>query len=299
MRFVVRLFFGAVAGTLLLLAFAGNANAQYTSSVGLKPSSGVAGSSFTISWNFYPCKGPVTFSWNDTPMWSAPTDLQNTSGTVAATVPAGAQPGTYPVTGTCTNARTGGPLSAGSRFTVTGTPTTTPPPPVTTTQPPPTTPRPSKPGTTTTPPGTTTTTPPTTTTTPPTSTTPSTPTTPGTPTTTTTAPRPGELVLDRPSIQPGDTLSASGKGCVPSRVVTLISEGAEVGSAYTDSSGAFTAPVEFTRIEAGRHTVVAECGVRLTGAVDQVVTRSSGGQTSTLVILVFFVLAGITVIRFR
>jgi hypothetical protein len=299
MRFVVRLFFGAVAGTLLLLAFAGNANAQYTSSVGLKPSSGVAGSSFTISWNFYPCKGPVTFSWNDTPMWSAPTDLQNTSGTVAATVPAGAQPGTYPVTGTCTNARTGGPLSAGSRFTVTGTPTTTPPPPVTTTPPPPTTPRPSKPGTTTTPPGTTTTTPPTTTTTPPTSTTPSTPTTPGTPTTTTTAPRPGELVLDRPSIQPGDTLSASGKGCVPSRVVTLISEGAEVGSAYTDSSGAFTAPVEFTRIEAGRHTVVAECGVRLTGAVDQVVTRSSGGQTSTLVILVFFVLAGITVIRFR
>jgi hypothetical protein len=299
MRFVVRLFFGAMAGTLLLLAFAGNANAQYTSSVGLKPSSGVAGSSFTISWNFYPCKGPVTFSWNDTPMWSAPTDLQNTSGTVAATVPAGAQPGTYPVTGTCTNARTGGPLSAGSRFTVTGTPTTTPPPPVTTTPPPPTTPRPSKPGTTTTPPGTTTTTPPTTTTTPPTSTTPSTPVTPGTPTTTTTAPRPGELVLDRPSIQPGDTLSASGKGCVPSRVVTLISEGAEVGSAYTDSSGAFTAPVEFTRIEAGRHTVVAECGVRLTGAVDQVVTRSSGGQTSTLVILVFFVLAGITVIRFR
>ncbi|NBH05137.1 hypothetical protein GTY80_18035 [Amycolatopsis sp. SID8362] len=82
-------------------------------------------------------------------------------------------------------------------------------------------------------------------------------------------------------------------------MVTLTADGAEVGSAVTDSSGAFTAPVEFTRIEAGRHTVVAECGVRLTGAVDQVVTRSSGGQTGTLVVLVFFVLAGITVIRFR
>ncbi|WP_460442469.1 hypothetical protein [Amycolatopsis stemonae] len=122
---------------------------------------------------------------------------------------------------------------------------------------------------------------------------------PGTPATTSTEPKPGELVLDRPSVQPGDELSASGKGCEPSRMVTLTADGAEVGSAYTDASGAFTAPVEFTRIEAGRHTVVAECGVRLTGTVDQVVTRSSGGQTSTLVVLVFFVLAGITVIRFR
>lgn len=298
MRFVVRLFLGAVAGAILLLAVAGNANAQspYLSSVSLQPSTGKAGSSFTISWNFYPCKGPVTFSWNGTPMWSANTDLQtNTKGTVAAQVPGSAQPGTYPVTGTCTNARTGAALSGGSRFTVTTTPTTTPPPPTTTT-PPVVTSKPTRPGTTTTPP-TTTTTPPTTTTTPPSSST--TPTTPGTPTTTSTEPKPGELVLDRPSVQPGDELSASGKGCEPSRMVTLTSDGIEVGSAYADASGAFTAPVEFTRIEAGRHTVIAECGVRLTGAVDQVVTRSSGGQTGTLVILVFFVLAGMTAVRFR
>ncbi|WP_245804977.1 hypothetical protein [Amycolatopsis australiensis] len=106
-------------------------------------------------------------------------------------------------------------------------------------------------------------------------------------------------MLDRPSVKPGDELSASGKGCEPGRMVTLTADGAEVGSAYTDPSGAFTAPIEFARIEAGRHTVVAECGVRLTGTVDQVVTRSSGGQTGTLVVLVFFVLAGITTIRFR
>ncbi len=300
MRFVVRLVFGAVAGTLLLLAGAGTANAQYTSSVGLKPSSGQAGSSFTISWNFYPCKGPVTFSWNGTPMWSANATLDQTSGTVAATVPGGAAAGTYPVTGTCTNARTGGPLSAGSRFTVTPTPTTTPP--VTTTPPPPVTTPPARPGTPTAGKPTITPTPPTptTSTTPPPTTTPATPpATPGTPTTSGTAPKPGDLVLDRPSIKPGEPLSASGTGCLPSRMVTLMSDGTEVGSAYTDGSGAFTAPVEFTRIEAGRHTVVAECGVRLTGAVDQVVTRSSGGQTGTLVILVFFVLAGITVLRFR
>ncbi|WP_410588033.1 hypothetical protein [Amycolatopsis sp. lyj-23] len=263
----------------------------------MKPSSGQAGSSFTISWNFYPCGSAISFSWNGTPLWTANATLQQTSGTVAATVPAGAQPGTYPVTGTCTNARTKQPLTASSRFTVTGTPTTTPPPPpaTTTPPPPPATTRPTRPAPTTTP-VTPTTTPPPTSTTPPS---PTTPATPGTPTTAGTAPKPGELVLDRPSIKAGEPLSASGKGCQPSRLVTLMSDGTEVGTAYTDSSGAFTAPVEFTRIEAGPHTVVAECGVRLTGAVDQVVTRSSGSQTGTLVILVFFVLAGITVIRFR
>lgn len=297
MRIVVRLVFGTLAATLLLLAFTGTADAQYTSSVGLKPSSGPAGSSFTISWNFYPCKGPATFSWNGTPMWSAAADTQNISGTVAAQVPGGAQPGTYPVVGTCTNARTGGPLSASGNFTVTGTTTTTPPP-STRTVPPPTTVPPSRPAgtssaaTPTSSTGTTTSTPSTPT---PTSGTPA-PTTSGTAGTAAPA---GELGFDRAAVRPGEPLSASGTGCEPGRTVKLISGGEEVGIAHSDATGAFTAAVEFTRIEAGPHTVVADCGVRLTGSVDQVVTNSSGGHTGTLVILVFFVLAGITVVRFR
>ncbi|SEF26179.1 hypothetical protein SAMN05421837_103116 [Amycolatopsis pretoriensis] len=288
MRFVVRLFFGAVAGTILLLALASTGSAQVPPSVGLKPSSGPKGSSFTISWNGFAVCRIINFTWEGTSLGSKVAPA--TSGSFPATVPAGATPGPHTVTATCTSQKE----TASGTFTVTGIPTTTPPPPTTTTPAPPVTTRPTRPGTTTTPPSTTTT-PPTTTTTPPTSTT---PTTPGTPVTTT-EPKPGELVLDRPSVQPGDKLAASGKGCEPGRMVTLTSDGAEVGSAYTDSSGAFTAPVQFARIEAGRHTVVAECGVRLTGSVDQVVTRSSGGQTGTLVVLVFFVLAGITVIRFR
>ncbi len=99
-------------------------------------------------------------------------------------------------------------------------------------------------------------------------------------------------------MQPGDRLSATGKGCLPGEAVTLTSNGDQVGRAYADSTGAFTTAVEFTRIEAGKHTVVADCGVRLTGAVEQVVTSSSGGHSGTLVVLVFFVLAGITVLRF-
>src|SRR5436305_322841 len=92
---------------------------------------------------------------------------------------------------------------------------------------------------------------------------------------------------------------ASGNCCAPGHTVTLTSDGDTVGHAVADTTGAFVSPVEFTRIEAGKHTVVADCGVRLTGAVEQVVTSSSGGHTGTLVVLVFFILAGITAVRFR
>jgi hypothetical protein len=94
-------------------------------------------------------------------------------------------------------------------------------------------------------------------------------------------------------------LSASGKGCKPGAPVTLMSKDERVGGTVADSTGSFTAPIKFTRVEPGRHWVTTNCGVVLAAAVDQVVTSSSGGQNRTLVILVFFVLAGVTLIRFR
>jgi hypothetical protein len=285
MRIVVRLVFGIVAGLLLLVFNLESSNAQVPPSVGLKPSSGPAGSSFTISWNgFYTCR-IINFFWDGALLTSqiAP----NASGSIGAKVPADAKPGPYPVTATCTSQKE----TATGTFTVTGVTTTTPVTPTTV----PITPvkKPSVPVTTPTRPVTTTTTPPTTTTTPP-----STTDTPPPTSTTSTEPGPGDLVLDRPNIQPGDKLSATGKGCEPWHAVTLTADGDEVGTGMADSTGKFTAPVEFTRIEAGRHTVVADCGIRLTGAVDQTVTSSSGGHTGTLIVLVFFVLAGITVLRF-
>jgi hypothetical protein len=105
-------------------------------------------------------------------------------------------------------------------------------------------------------------------------------------------------VLDRPSVRPGDPLSAAGRGCEPGASVTLTSGGDRVGVAVADTDGNFVAPVEFKRIEPGRHQVTAHCGIVLTGAVDQVVTSSTGGHSSTLIVLVFFVLAGVAMIRF-
>jgi hypothetical protein len=114
-----------------------------------------------------------------------------------------------------------------------------------------------------------------------------------------TVPAGGELVLDKPAINPGDPLSAAGHGCSPGAPVTLISEGERVGGTVADAEGTFTAPVEFSRIRAGRHQVTTNCGVVLTGAVDQIVTSSTGGHSSTMIVLVFFVLAGVAVIRFN
>jgi len=288
MRIVVRLVFGVVAGLLLLVFNLESSNAQVPPSVGLKPSSGVAGSFFTISWSNYPtCRG-IVFTWNGTTLTTVPAP-NPASGSVTVQVPPSATPNTYTVAGRCVISSK---IAPSAPFTVIGITTTTPVTPTTV----PTTPvkKPSAPVTTPTRPVTTT---PTTTTPPTTTAPPSTTDTPPT-STTSTEPGPGDLVLDHPSIQPGDKLSATGKGCEPWHTVTLTSDGDEVGTSMADSAGAFTAPVEFTRIEAGRHTVVADCGIRLTGAVDQVVTSSSGGHTGTLVVLVFFVLAGITVLRF-
>lgn len=253
--------------------------------VRVTPASGPAGSRFTIQWGgFTQCRA-ITFTWAGAPLASG---SPGTQGSVVATAPADAKPGTYAIGATC------GKEAGGSRFTVTvSTTTTTTPPPPTTTTPPVVT-------TTSVQPTVTTTVRPTITTTDPVTTTTTTDTpTPSSSPSVTEEPKPdGGLTLDRSSIQPGDTLSAAGTGCEPGHDVTLTADGEQVGTALADSAGAFVAPVQFTRIEPGRHTIVASCGVELTGVVDQAVTSSSGDYSSTLVVLVFFVLAGIVFVRF-
>src|SRR6266496_2046135 len=99
MRIVVRLVFGVVAGLLLLVFNLETGNAQVPPSVGLKPSSGPAGSSFTISWNGFSTCRIINFFWDSAPLTSqvAP----GASGSIGAKVPSDAKPGTYPVTATC------------------------------------------------------------------------------------------------------------------------------------------------------------------------------------------------------
>ncbi|MGA6163291.1 hypothetical protein [Amycolatopsis magusensis] len=271
------LLFGLVLG---FSAGTGAATAQ-APSVSLKPSSGMAGSQFTIGWaGFAKCR-TIAFSWDGSPLASVVAPAS--SGSVGASVPAGAAPGAHTVQGVCASQE----LSASAVFTVLG-PTTSKPP-VTTTKPPVVTTKP--PVTTTPPPATTTTT--TTTTSPPEIEPPASVAEEPPP------PADGVLVLDRPSVNPGDPLAASGAGCDPGARVELTSDGLPVGAAVADAAGAFGTKVEFTRIEPGRHWVVADCGIRLAGAVDQTLTSSTGGGTAALVVLVFFLLAGISLVRVR
>ncbi|MEU4767209.1 hypothetical protein AB0H12_28530 [Actinosynnema sp. NPDC023794] len=255
------------------------------------PDSGPAGSTFTVSWTGVyldpDCSDPtVQILWDGGRVIGSGRHAGRGTGSGTATVPSDAGVGVHRVTARPQCAATSNPTD---NFTVTARPTTTTtPPPVTTTTAPPVT------TTTTTRPQTTTTQPTTTTTTTTTTTDSSAPTT-----TATTTPFDGDgaLTLDKDNIQPGDPLTATGTGCDPGSPVRLSSLGEAVGAAKADDSGTFSTRVEFTTIHPGRHVIRADCGVVLVGSVDVALTSSTGGTTSTLVILVFFLLVGAIMVR--
>ncbi|WP_433262537.1 hypothetical protein ACQPZF_29760 [Actinosynnema sp. CS-041913] len=55
--------------------------------------------------------------------------------------------------------------------------------------------------------------------------------------------------------------------------------------------------MEFATVQPGRHVIRADCGVILVGSVDVALTSSTGGSASTLAVLVFFLLVGVTLLR--
>lgn len=278
----------AAVGAGALLGAGVQASAQQAPTLQLSPASGAPGSGFLITFGgFINRKCPVVeFRWDNQPIAKA---VWAESNTVGAKVPANAAPGPHYVHGA-----TGCEGTPRRPFEVFLPQPTVTVPPVTTTLRPPTT-RPTVPPTTTT--NSTTSTPTSVTTTSGTSTEPTTtgdPSTTGTGTSTSAGP--GGLTFDKPVVQAGDPLSASGSGCTPGARVSLSSAGGPVGSTTADSGGHFTTPVEFTDIQPGRHEVTARCGAVLTGSVDVILTSSTQGNTSTLVVLVFFVLAGVTMV---
>ncbi|MDR6595406.1 hypothetical protein J2S66_003790 [Saccharothrix longispora] len=274
---------------------AGPVSAQQQAVAVVSPESGPVGSTFALSWSGVyldpDCSDyAVQILWDARQVVGSGRHSGRGRGSGTGTVPAGASVGAHRVTARPVCAASAYPTDG---FTVTGTPVTT-----TTTTAAVTT-------TTTAPPLVTTTTTAVTTTTSATSTTTTTTTAPVTttdsppPTGATTTPFDGDgaLTLDRDNIQPGDPLTATGTGCEPGSVVSLSSLGEDVGTAKADGAGTFSARVEFATIQPGRHVVRADCGVVLVGSVDVALTSSTGGTTSTLVVLVFFLLVGAVLVR--
>ncbi|MDQ3402695.1 MAG: hypothetical protein M3548_04785 [Actinomycetota bacterium] len=308
MRIARRIMIIIVAGVAMLLALAPPVFAtggQLPPTIVVNPNVGPVGSNFTARWSNFPTQGCqyMEFRWDQRVIavfgpYSA--------GTLSTNVPSGSSPGTHYIHATCVGRQD----SARAPFKVTDgspSPTASTKPPTRTTNPPaPTTTKPpnatpssedDKPTTTT---STTTST-----TTPPSSTSSS-----GPPSTSeipssvvpSEVDEPivsdGALELDRRSIRPGESLSAKGKGCEANRAVLISSGGSKVGATMADAKGEFVAKIDFVKIEPGRHIVVAECGIVLTGKVDQIVTSSTGGGSSAVIVLVVFVLAGAALIRF-
>ncbi|MET1074762.1 MAG: hypothetical protein ABWY11_19095 [Umezawaea sp.] len=261
------------------------------------PNSGAPGSGFTVSWaNFqYPCKdNTVTVLWDNQQPIGSGTFSRARSGSAGVAVPAGASAGSHTVVA---QSACDGPRAV---FTVVipippRTTTTTPPVVTTTTTPPVVT----NPTTTTTQPGVTTTTTAVTTTTDSSSSSSSSAPSSSSNGSSSTLPLIGDgaLTLDKDNIQPGDPLNATGTGCTPGSEVQLSSLDEKVGKAKADSTGRFSAPVEFGTIEPGRHVIRAQCDILLVGSVDVSLTSATSGTSSTLVVLVFFVLIGATMLR--
>jgi outer membrane biosynthesis protein TonB len=272
----------AVAGALLVAP-----SPAYAAEIGLSPVTGPAGGVVVVKLGGFTDKCPeISILWDGVELASVP----STAGSAEFTVPAAAPPGQHVVYATQPQCQVG----ARAPFEVivvrpSPSPTPTPTQPTPTAKP---TPPASKPPTPTTPSG------PPPTPAPSSSPSPMPSATPSRAATPTPSPS-GQLSLDRDNVRPGEPLTATGTGCVPGSPVVLTSGAEQVGWTIADSAGAFVAPVQFSRLEPGRRAVTASCGTVLTTSVDLIVSSSTSGQAGTVVVLIFFVLVGIALLRWQ
>ena len=100
------------------------------------------------------------------------------------------------------------------------------------------------------------------------------------------------LALSAPSIPPGGSVAATGQGCPPGSGVTLTVNDAEVGTATADPSGHFSAALSVNQLPVGNYQVLAHCGPVLAAPMVVVLASSVQGDTSTLTIILLFLLIG-------
>lgn len=101
------------------------------------------------------------------------------------------------------------------------------------------------------------------------------------------------------AIPPAGSVSASGQGCTGGSAVELTVDTVSVGATKADASGAFSTPLHVGSLPVGQYRVVAHCGVELTSDLDVVLGTQADPDTSTLLIIVFFLLVGLAVFRRR
>ncbi|MFD4369726.1 hypothetical protein [Rhodococcus sp. NPDC058521] len=102
------------------------------------------------------------------------------------------------------------------------------------------------------------------------------------------------LQLSAPAVVPGDPVSGQGYGCPPESPVALSVGGTPAGTTVADSNGAFVSTFHMQTLTEGRYQVTADCGpVLLAAPLDVVLVSSINPATSTLTVIVFFLLIGV------
>ncbi|MEV5834312.1 hypothetical protein [Nocardia sp. NPDC052112] len=106
------------------------------------------------------------------------------------------------------------------------------------------------------------------------------------------APQPAALELTPTAIGLGDDVTAAGSGCEPRSQVSLLVGDTPVGNTVAGADGGFRAPLALTSIDVGRYEVTARCGRTLTAPLDVVLVSRISSATSTLTVILFFLLIG-------
>ncbi|WP_142386966.1 hypothetical protein [Mycobacterium hubeiense] len=88
-------------------------------------------------------------------------------------------------------------------------------------------------------------------------------------------------------------MTATGRGCVPEAPVSLSIGETPVGQTVAGPRGGFETPLRTGSVELGRHQVTAECGRTLSAPLDIVLVSYVGSGTSTLTVILFFLLIGV------
>ena len=73
--------------------------------------------------------------------------------------------------------------------------------------------------------------------------------------------------------------------------------GVSVGHATADGAGHFRTPLQLNQLPVGRYQVDANCGPILVAPLDVVLASQVDQGTSTLAVIVFFILLGLALFR--
>ena len=107
------------------------------------------------------------------------------------------------------------------------------------------------------------------------------------------------LVFAAAAVEPGEAVTMAGAGCPPDAEVLLSVDGAQVGGVRADDTGVFRAPLRAVGADVGRHDVSADCGPTFAAPLDIVLVSQATGSTATAVVIVFFLLVGLSIYRRR